>query len=215
MVVKRAHSRCLAPLLPSSGIVPTTISGRIITMIVSVVGVGLFSLPAGIMGAGFIEVMIEEKRAQEEAAAHRASMVQLHAHVRTLHRAHTHVLPRQAQEALQNAMQRSHGRGGGGGGGQGGDSDDAARRAKVAAERSAAAAAGAGAGAGFAAAGSAATLCVTCPHCANSIPLQVSTGSARNALFGASPAGFQPLPPPPEAMHSAGGRKTPVMLRTP
>lgn len=54
-------------------------------MIVSVVGVGLFSLPAGIMGAGFIEVMIEEKRAQEEAAAHRASMVQLHAHLRTLH----------------------------------------------------------------------------------------------------------------------------------
>jgi len=44
-------------------IVPITPWGRVIGSITAFVGVGFFALPAGIIGSGFVEVMMDEKRA--------------------------------------------------------------------------------------------------------------------------------------------------------
>ncbi|HET7152399.1 MAG TPA: potassium channel family protein, partial [Candidatus Kapabacteria bacterium] len=43
-------------------IVPHTIAGRICSAIISVVGIGLFALPSGILVAGFVEEMQAEKK---------------------------------------------------------------------------------------------------------------------------------------------------------
>ena len=45
---------------------PVTISGKILGSIVAFLGVGFFALPAGIVGSGFVELMIHEKEEKEK-----------------------------------------------------------------------------------------------------------------------------------------------------
>ena len=45
---------------------PVTISGKILGSIVAFLGVGFFALPAGIVGSGFVELMIQEKEEKEK-----------------------------------------------------------------------------------------------------------------------------------------------------
>ncbi len=45
-------------------IYPVTILGRILGGLIAIMGIGLFALPAGILGAGFIEEMQRKKAAR-------------------------------------------------------------------------------------------------------------------------------------------------------
>jgi voltage-gated potassium channel len=47
-------------------IFPITFMGRLISAFISVVGIGLFALPAGILGSGFVEEIRNEKKIEEE-----------------------------------------------------------------------------------------------------------------------------------------------------
>jgi len=42
-------------------VVPITVSGKIIAAIISVLGIGMFALPTGILGAGFVEALQKRK----------------------------------------------------------------------------------------------------------------------------------------------------------
>lgn len=46
--------------------VPTTAVGRFLGGLLAILGVGFFALPAGILGSGFVEIMLQEKRARQE-----------------------------------------------------------------------------------------------------------------------------------------------------
>jgi len=43
-------------------VIPVTATGKIITGLISVFGIGMFALPIGILGAGFVEEIDAEKK---------------------------------------------------------------------------------------------------------------------------------------------------------
>lgn len=49
-------------------IVPVTAPGKVLASFVAVFGIGLFALPAGILGSGFVEVLQESQEADADAA---------------------------------------------------------------------------------------------------------------------------------------------------
>lgn len=46
--------------------VPTTVTGKFLGGLLAILGVGFFALPAGILGSGFVEIMLQEKKARME-----------------------------------------------------------------------------------------------------------------------------------------------------
>ena len=41
---------------------PVTMAGKIVASIIAILGIGMFALPTGILGAGFVEEMQKRKR---------------------------------------------------------------------------------------------------------------------------------------------------------
>jgi voltage-gated potassium channel len=48
---------------------PITIPGKFITSLIAILGIGMFALPAGILGAGFVET-IQKKQAAKKRCPH-------------------------------------------------------------------------------------------------------------------------------------------------
>ncbi len=53
-------------------VAPVTALGRFFASVIAVIGIGMFALPAGILGAGFVDAIGRKKKLQEEEAAARA-----------------------------------------------------------------------------------------------------------------------------------------------
>lgn len=48
-------------------LVPITTAGKVLTSIIAVLGIGMFALPAGILGSGFVEELAKRRRKEEAA----------------------------------------------------------------------------------------------------------------------------------------------------
>ena len=59
--------------LASALVYPITPAGRFIGGATAIVGIGFFALPAGIIGSGFVEVVMEEKAQESERVRREAS----------------------------------------------------------------------------------------------------------------------------------------------
>ena len=56
--------------------IPLTAAGRFLGGLLAILGVGFFALPAGILGSGFVEIMLREKKARQERDEQLASRVE-------------------------------------------------------------------------------------------------------------------------------------------
>jgi len=43
-------------------VVPVTALGKVINLVIAILGIGLFALPAGILGSGFVEELQRKRR---------------------------------------------------------------------------------------------------------------------------------------------------------
>ena len=61
-------------------VAPVTMMGRIITVLIGIIGIGIFAVPAGLIGSGFMDAIAEDKKERE---LNEASIV-LHKHFRRI-----------------------------------------------------------------------------------------------------------------------------------
>ncbi len=55
---------------------PTTIIGKFLTMLIALMGIGLFALPAGILGSGFVEEIQQRKKKSPKTCPHCGKVIE-------------------------------------------------------------------------------------------------------------------------------------------